>query len=43
MSGELHDLPEINKKQVYENVSCLDSGKLNNEPAGEVNIELYLI
>ena len=34
ISGELHDLPEINKKQVHTNVACLDSGKLNNEPAG---------
>ena len=33
---ELHDLPELNRKQVHSNVSCLDAGKLNNNPAEEM-------
>ena len=40
---ELHELPELNRKQVHTNVSCLDSGKLNNDPAGEVNIEYIML
>ena len=39
ISNELDDLPEINKKQVHTNVTCLESDKLNTVPAGEVNIE----
>ena len=33
----------MNRKQVHTNVSRLDSGKLNNDPAGEVNIEYILL
>ena len=43
ITGKLDDLPEINKKQVHTNVACLDSGKLNNVPAGEVNIEYIML
>ena len=43
ITTELHDLPELNRKQVHSNVSCLDAGKLNNNPAGEINIEYIML
>ena len=40
---ELHDLPELNRKQVHSNVSCIDSSELNNNPSGEINIEYIML